>query len=105
MTKTEASTEAQFTADYVRIVGVDPVSDVEMPTRADPGTESLLRRMAADDMRARDEHLLSTIMQALAENDRVVVVYGRGHWSTLSGALRDRLGKPVIWAEPAQTTK
>lgn len=96
MTKTEAPAEAQFIADYLRIVGVDPIADVEMPSRSNPGTETLLQRMAADNMRFRDEHLLSTILQELAGNDRVLVVYGSSHWTTLSHALEDRLGKPVI---------
>lgn len=67
-----------------------------MPSRSDPGTQTLLQRMAADNMRFRDEHLLSTILQELAGNDSVLVVYGSSHWTTLSRALEDRLGKPVI---------
>jgi len=96
MTGTEPATAAQFIADYRRIVGVDPVSDVEMPHRYDPGTETLLQRLGADNMRVRDEHLLSTILQQLDRNDRVLIVYGSSHWTTLSRALQDRLGKPVI---------
>jgi hypothetical protein len=96
MTGTEAPAEAQFIADYRRIVGVDPISDVEMPARCNPGTETLLQRMAADNMRFRDEHLLATMLKELAENNRVLVVYGSSHWTTLSRALEDRLGKPVI---------
>ena len=52
--------------------------------------------MAADNMRFRDEHLLATILQELAGNKSVLVVYGSSHWTTLSRALEDRLGKPVI---------
>jgi hypothetical protein len=96
MTGTVPATEAQFIADYMRIVGVDPVSDVEMPSRSDPGMETLLQRMGADNMRFRDEHLLSTILQQLDRNDRILIVYGSSHWTTLSRALQDRLGKPVI---------
>jgi hypothetical protein len=101
ITGTEPATEAQFIADYKRIVGVDPVSDVEMPNRYDPGTETLLQRLGADNMRFRDEHLLSTILQELDRNDRVLVVHGSSHWTTLSRALQDRLGKPVIVAKEA----
>ena len=96
MTGTDPATEAQFIADYRRIVGVDPISDVEMPSRCDPGTETLLQRMAADNMLFRDEHLLATILQELARNKNVLVVYGSSHWTTLSRALEDRLGKPLI---------
>ena len=96
MTGTEAPTDSRFIADYRRIVGADPISDVEMPSRCDPGTETLLQKMAADNMRFRDEHLLATILQELARNKSVLVVYGGSHWTTLSRALEDRLGKPVI---------
>jgi hypothetical protein len=96
MTGTEPATEAKFIADYMRIVGIDPVSDDEMPHRSDPGTETLLQRLSADNMRFRDEHLLSTILKQLDGNDRVLIVYGSSHWTTLSRALQDRLGKPVI---------
>jgi hypothetical protein len=96
MTGTEAAAEERFIADYRRIVGIDPVSDAEMPHRYDPGTRTLLQEMGADNMRVRDEHLLSTILQQLDGNDRVLVVYGSSHWTTLSLALEDRLGKPAI---------
>ena len=62
----------------------------------DPGTDTLLHRMGADNMRVRDEHLLNTIFEQSAAYDRVLVVYGSGHWTTLSAALKDRFGKPVI---------
>jgi hypothetical protein len=96
MTATEAIAEARFIAEYLRIVGVDPISDVDMPARSNPGTDTLLQRIAADNMRFRDEHLLSTILRELAVNKSVLVVYGNSHWTTLSPALEDRLGKPVI---------
>jgi hypothetical protein len=102
MTQTKPGTEAQFIADYLRIVGVDPISDVELPVRSNPGTETLLQRLARDNMRFRDEHLLATILRELAEHDRVLVVYGGSHWTTLARALQARLGKPAIQVEPAQ---
>jgi hypothetical protein len=101
MAGTEPATEAKFIADYTRIVGVDPISDPEMPSRSDPGTDTLLQRMSADNMRFRDEHLLSTILQQLERNDRVLVVYGSSHWTTLSRALQGQLGKPVIVTKEA----
>jgi hypothetical protein len=52
--------------------------------------------MAADNMRFRDEHLLATILRELAANNSILVVYGSSHWTTLSRALEDRLGKPAI---------
>lgn len=96
MTGTAPPSQAQFVADYRRIVGVDPVFDEQMPHRYDPGAGTLLQRMGADNMRVRDEHLLSTIFAQLAEHDRVLVVYGSSHWTTLSQALEQRLGKPTI---------
>jgi hypothetical protein len=95
-TKTELVPQAQFMANYRRLVGIDPVSDSELATRYDPGTDTLLHRMGADNMRVRDEHLLNTIFEQSAAYDRVLVVYGSGHWTTLSAALKDRFGKPVI---------
>ncbi len=101
MTGTASATEAQFVTDYRRIVGVDPVSDELMPHRYDPGTGTLLQRMGADNMRLRDGHLLSTILEQLAAHDRALVVYGSSHWTTLSQALEQRLGKPTIVAGTA----
>jgi hypothetical protein len=98
MTGTAPATVPQFVADYLRLVGVDPVSDPEMPHRYDPGSETMLRRMGSDNMRVRDQHLLATIMQQLDLHPRVLVVYGSSHWTTLSRALETRLGKPVILA-------
>ena len=96
MTGTQAFTEAQFIADYVKIFDVDPISDEQMASRSNPGTEDLIQRMAADNMRIRDEHLLSTILRELAGHKSVLVVYGSSHWTTLSRALEDRLGRPAI---------
>jgi hypothetical protein len=105
MTQTESMSEKDFIASYLRIVGTDPISDVEMPNRSNPGTETVLQRMSADNMRIRDEHLFSTILRELAEHDRVLVVYGSSHWTTLARALQDRLGKPVILTEFAPSKK
>ena len=96
MTKTGLVPQEQFTANYRRLVGIDPVSDSELATRYDPGTETLLHQMGADNMRVRDEHLLNTILDQSAAYDRVLVVYGSGHWTTLSAALKERFGKPVV---------
>lgn len=90
-----------FQADYRRLIGTDPVADADMPTRYDPGTRTPLNRMGADNMRVRDEHLLSTIRQQLDRYGRVLVVYGSSHWTTLARALRARLGEPSIEVLPA----
>jgi hypothetical protein len=96
MTKTELVTEEQFAANYRRLIGSDPVSDSEMATRLDPGSDTLPHRLAADNMRVRDEHLLNTIFEQLTTHDRVLVVYGSGHWTTLSAALKGRFGGPSV---------
>jgi hypothetical protein len=96
MTKTELVPQEQFTANYRRLVGIDPVSDSDLATRYDPGTDTLLHRMGADNMRVRDEHLLNTIFEQSATYDRVLVVYGSGHWTTLSAALEERFGRPAV---------
>jgi hypothetical protein len=99
MTSSELLSETQFRTDYSRIVGGDPVNDRTLDARTNPGTSTSLQRMSADSMRIRDEHLLSTIEQQLAKSDRVLVVYGRGHWTTLSAALARRFGNPVNHVE------
>ncbi|MEO8315701.1 MAG: hypothetical protein ABI645_13015 [Pseudomonadota bacterium] len=104
MSKTEPVSEDQFRADYMRIVGGDPVNDRNLAARTDPGTSTSLQRMSADSMRARDEHLLATIEQQFAGSDRVLVVYGSGHWTTLSIELARRFGEPVINVEPNALT-
>jgi hypothetical protein len=95
MTRSEPLAESDFKSAYREIVGVDPVADSELKTRMDPGTDTLLQRLSADDMRIRDEHLLSTLLQQLTENDRALVVFGGSHWTTLAAALRQRFGSPV----------
>ena len=99
MTRTESMSEKDFITTYLRIVGTDPISDVEMPDRGNPGTETVLQRMSADNMRIRDEHLYSTILRELGEHDRVLVVYGSSHWTTLARALQAKLGKPAMLTE------
>jgi hypothetical protein len=63
MSRTESATEAQYTADYIRIVGVDPVSDVQSCLPEPILGRKLLQKLSADHTRVRDEHLLSTILQ------------------------------------------
>jgi hypothetical protein len=99
MMRTAPVTQSEFVASYRRLVGVDPVSDAAMAQRYDPGTDTLLQRMGADNMRVRDEHLLRTILRQLDRYGRVLVVYGSSHWTTLAQALRARLGKPSIDAD------
>jgi hypothetical protein len=96
MTRRESLPEKDFVASYRRITGADPVSDGEMPHRGNPGTQTLPERMSADNMRSRDEHLLSTILGQLGEHERVLVVYGSSHWTTLARALQERLGTPAM---------
>jgi len=101
MMGTAPVTQSEFVASYRRLVGVDPVSDAEMAQRYDPGVDTLLHRMGGDNMRVRDEHLLRTILRQLDRYGRVLVVYGSSHWTTLSQALRARLGEPSIDAGPS----
>jgi hypothetical protein len=95
-TGTPAISEPQFKAIYMRLYGVDPLTDPRLKTRADPGPDSLPGRISAENMRARDEHLLATIEQQLTDYDRALVVYGGSHWTTLSAALERRYGRPVM---------
>jgi len=52
------------------------------------------QRIAAAAGAVRDAHLADVIAQALADHDRVLVVYGAGHHIGLRRVLRDLLGDP-----------
>ena len=99
-TNSPPMSELQFRADYLRLIGVEALTDAQIFNRADPGPATLPQRIAADSMRVHDEHLLATIERQLAERDRVLVVYGGSHWTTLSEALERRYGKPELRLSP-----
>lgn len=84
----------EFSRRYRTMFGVDITSDTQLLTRSDPATTSPLGLQNQMDMITRDEHLLSTIEQQLASKQRVLVIYGTSHWTTLSQALEKKLGKP-----------
>jgi hypothetical protein len=94
--KTQPMSFPNFSARYREMFGVDIKDDANLVKRNDPGTGTLLGAIAQADMTSRDEHLLATIRQALAKSKRVLVVYGNAHWTTLSAALQNELGKPEI---------
>jgi len=89
-------TLADFSARYRAMFGVDVTRDAELTQRSEPGTSSPVALLNQADMFTRDQHLLATIEAQLALKKRVLVVYGGSHWTTLSGALQKRLGKPTI---------
>jgi hypothetical protein len=89
-------TLADFSARYRAMFGVDVTRDAELTQRSEPGTSSPVALLNQSDMLTRDQHLLATIETQLALKKRVLVVYGGSHWTTLSGALQKRLGKPTI---------
>jgi hypothetical protein len=64
--------------------------------RIDVGDTTRHGQQARIDMMTRDRHLLGLIEQQLAAKHSVLVVYGGSHWSTLSAALEERLGKPTV---------
>jgi hypothetical protein len=76
--------------------GVDIVGDDKFPLRIDVGDATRHGEQARVDMMTRDRHLLGLIEQQLAARHSVLVVYGGSHWSTLSAALEERLGKPNL---------
>jgi hypothetical protein len=85
-----------FSARYKLMFGVGVAEDEKLAARTWPGTDSQLALFKQAEMNVRDRHLLATVEQELALKERVLVVYGGGHWITLSQALQRRLGKPTI---------
>jgi hypothetical protein len=86
----------EFAERYRSVFGVDYTEDPEVVERLEPGLTTLVGRLNQTDMIVRDEHILATIEQQLATRQRVLIVYGGSHWTTLSQALERRLGKPRI---------
>jgi len=85
-----------FSRGYRALFRVDIESETDLSARAEPGTGSPVARLLQSDMVARDEHLWATIQRQLDLKKRVLVVYGGSHWTTLSGVLERKLGKPRI---------
>jgi len=86
----------EFRQRYRDMYGVDIVGDDKFPPRIDVGDTTRHGQQSSVDMLTRDRHLLGLIEQQLAERHSVLVVYGGSHWSTLSAALEERLGKPKV---------
>jgi hypothetical protein len=86
----------EFRQRYRDMYGVDLVGDDKFPLRIDVGDTTRHGQQSSVDMMTRDRHLLGLIEQQLAERHSVLVVYGGSHWSTLSAALEERLGKPKV---------
>jgi hypothetical protein len=86
----------EFRQRYRDMYGVDIVGDDQFPLRIDVGDTTRHGQQSSVDMMTRDRHLLGLIEQQLAQRHSVVVVYGGSHWSTLSAALEERLGKPKV---------
>ena len=86
----------EFRQRYRDMYGVDIVGDGEFPLRIDVGDTTRHGQQSKVDMMTRDRHLLGLIEQQLVQRHSVVVVYGGSHWSTVSAALEERLGKPKV---------
>ena len=83
-----------FTKNYRKVFGVEFEHDSLFGKRADPATTTLVGKLLQAEMTVRDQHIYKTIMRELRTHRRVLIVYGGGHWPTLSGALEHALGKP-----------
>jgi hypothetical protein len=81
---------------YHDLYGVDIVGDPKFPLRIDVGDSTRHGQQLAVAMMTRDRHLLGLIEQQMTERHAVLVVYGGSHWSTLSAALEQLLGKPKV---------
>jgi hypothetical protein len=85
-----------FRERYRDQYGIDIVKDSRFILRIDVGDSTRHGQQNAVNMLTRDRHLLGLIEQQLADKQSVLVVYGSSHWSTLSAALANRLGKPKV---------
>jgi hypothetical protein len=87
----------EFRQRYREMYGADIVGDARFPRGIDMPEDTTRRgRQFKVDMMTRDRHLLGLIEQQLDYRHAVLVVYGGSHWSTLSAALEERLGKPEV---------
>jgi hypothetical protein len=86
-----------FRQRYRHTYGVDIVGDDQFPRRIDVAFDKTRNgQQARVGMTTPDRHLLGLIEQQLTERQCVLVVFGGSHWSTLSAALAERLGKPKV---------
>jgi hypothetical protein len=93
----DAPSLQEFEQHYRDTYGVDLAHDDKFPLRIDVASDSTRHgEQARVDMITRDRHLLGLIEQQLTARHAVLVVYGGSHWATLSAALQERLGKPLI---------
>jgi hypothetical protein len=92
----EAPTLDGFRRRYQDLYGVDVVGDEGFPLRIDVGDSTRHGQQNVLGMMVRDLHLLELIERQLTRRRSVLVVYGGSHWSTLSQALEQRLGKPRV---------
>ena len=87
----------EFRRRYKALYGVDIVGDDTFPLRIDVVNDNTRNgQQSKINMVTRDRHLLGLIEQQLAERHWVLVVFGGSHWSTLSAALEEQLGKPKV---------
>jgi hypothetical protein len=88
-------------ADWYRAqFGTDYRTDPQFTARFDPTTDNLVGRILRAQSQIRDRHLLRVILDAVERHERVLVVYGGTHRTTLARPLARALGPAVIW--PAQ---
>jgi hypothetical protein len=85
-----------FSRQYRAMFGMRIGNETQLAARAEPGIRSPVARLLQSDMVTRDEHLWATIKNQMELKKRVLIVYGGSHWTTLSGALNKKLGKPKI---------
>jgi len=86
----------EFRQQYRDMYGIDIAVDDKFPLRIDVGDTTRRGQQGKAAGITRDRHLLGLIEQQLTETHSVLVVYGASHWSTLSAALEQRMGKPEV---------
>ena len=90
----------EFEAWYLAQFGVDYRIDARFAERANPGAEDLVGRILRAQSLIRDRHLYGTIMNTLKRRERVLVVYGGSHRTSLARALTASLGPAELRLSP-----
>lgn len=94
-----AMTEAEFRAWHRERNGgdFDPEKVSIQETAPQDGSSALFtQRMDLEMLRVRDERVCRVIADALEKHQRVLVVFGGGHFGSQRAVLRRLMGKPVF---------
>lgn len=89
-------TLSQYRGWYRAYFYIDPVSDPRLAMQFAPDSATRIGQLFGDSMRYRDQHIAGVIAELLGSHRRVLVVYGRSHWTTQAALLQTRYGRPLF---------